>query len=93
MSILTTLIAWLEPAIMSIMESVPFIDDGQAFWNTLSKWALRFTVGGGIASYPLYQIIIARYSIRIARRVIRKLLRWIIILGSIGLVVYFLTNQ
>lgn len=89
MTILTGLFSWIEPLLVDTIEWLPFINDGQLFWDTLSSWALRFLVGGGIASYPLYQVLIARYSIGVVKRLFRKVLRIAIWIGIIALVVKF----
>lgn len=80
----------LQTVFIAIVDWLPFIEDGQAFWDTLSTWVLRGAIGGGIASYPFYQIMIARYSLRVAKRIIRKIVRLLIIIGIIALAVKYL---
>lgn len=89
MTILTGILAWIEPMLINTIEWLPFVNDGQAFWDTISSWALRFAVGGGIASYPLYQVLIARYSIGVAKRILRKLIRTAIWIGIIALIIQY----
>lgn len=90
MSILTGVLSWLEPMLVNAIEWLPFINDGQAFWDSISSWALRFLVGGGIASYPLYQVLIARYSIGVAKRILRKLIRIAIWVGIVAIIIKFI---
>lgn len=89
MTIYTSLLAWLEPFLVQAIEWLPFVNDGHAIWETISTWALRGAIGGGIMSYPLYQVLIVRYSIRKARRIFRKLIRWMIIIGVLALVIQY----
>lgn len=89
MDILVNMFDWLQNLLVTVIEWLPFIDNGQAFIESASSWFLKLAFGGGLLAVPTYQILIARYSMRIAKRIFRKIIRWAIITGVIALIIKF----
>lgn len=90
MESLGELVQWLQSLLVQTVELLPFIDNGQAFISKVSSWLSYGALGGGLATIPMYQILVARYTIRYAKRILRKVVKWIIIIGVIGFILKFL---
>lgn len=90
MDVLSELGEWIQTFLVTGLEWLPFIDNGEVFIENISKWLTGGAVGGGLASIPLYQILLARRTARYAKRVIKRVIKWVLIIGGIALALQFL---
>ena len=78
MEFLGEVIQWFQTTIVSLVELLPFVDNGQDLVEKATSWFLVGGIGGAASTVPLYQALVARYTIRHAKRIVRRILRVII---------------
>lgn len=90
MELLGEVSQWIQAVIVNMVELLPFIENGEVLLEKATSWFLVGGVGGALSTAPLYQVLLTRYTVRHAKRIVRRILRLGITIVLIGLALKFL---